>query len=206
MPKKVTNQQAAELILANQELAFQNEEKEKRAGALVLANQELAFQNEEKEKRAAELVLANQELAFQNEEKEKRAAELVLANQELTFQNEEKEKRAAELVLANQETLHHLQVIQALHKIDQAIAGSLDLDLTFGIILEEVKTQLNIDAVAVLLLNQHTQYLEFASGLGFRNKTIERSRLQLGEQDDGYSAIERRTVRIINLLEDGVQF
>ena len=58
---------------------------------------ELAFQNEEKEKRAAELVIANKELAFQNEEKEKRAAELVIANKELAFQNEEKEKRAKEL-------------------------------------------------------------------------------------------------------------
>ena len=197
---------AAELILANQELAYQNAEKEKRAAELILANQELAYQNAEKEKRAAELVLANQELAYQNEEKEKRAAELVLANQELAFQNEEKEKRAAELVLANQETVHNLQFIQTLHKIDKAIAGSFDLDLVFSIILEEVKTQLNIDAVAVLLLNQHTQNLEFASGLGFRNKAIERSRLQLGEEGGGYSALERKTVRIINLLENGAQF
>ena len=64
---------------------------------LILANKELAFQNEEKEKRAAELVIANKELAFQNDEKEKRAAELIIANKELLFQNEEKEKRATEL-------------------------------------------------------------------------------------------------------------
>jgi len=94
---------AAELVIANKELVFQNEEKEKRAAELVIANKELVFQNEEKEKRAAELVIANQELVFQNEEKEKRAAELVIANKELVFQNEEKEKRAAELVIANQE-------------------------------------------------------------------------------------------------------
>lgn len=94
---------AAELIIANRELAFQNEEKEKRAAELVIANQELLFQNKEKEKRAAELVVANIELAFQNEEKEKRAAELIIANRELLFQNEEKEKRAAELLLANSE-------------------------------------------------------------------------------------------------------
>src|SRR6185295_11183481 len=62
---------------------------------------ELAFQNDEKEKRADELIIANKELAFQNEEKEKRADELVIANKELAFQNEEKEKRAAELVIAN---------------------------------------------------------------------------------------------------------
>jgi light-regulated signal transduction histidine kinase (bacteriophytochrome) len=43
----------------------------------------LAFQNEEKEKRASELVIANAELVYQNEEKEKRAAELESVNKEL---------------------------------------------------------------------------------------------------------------------------
>ena len=98
-----SNQAQAELVVANRELALQNEEKEKRAAELVVANKELVFQNEEKEKRAAELVVANKELVFQNEEKEKRAAELVVANRELALQNEEKEKRAAELVVANKE-------------------------------------------------------------------------------------------------------
>ncbi|MDD2281467.1 MAG: PAS domain S-box protein [Bacteroidales bacterium] len=68
---------------------------------LLNANKELAFQNDEKEKRAAELIIANKELLFQNTEKEKRAAELIIANKELLFQNKEKEKRAAELILAN---------------------------------------------------------------------------------------------------------
>ncbi|MEP6645627.1 MAG: ATP-binding protein, partial [Saprospiraceae bacterium] len=94
---------AAELGIANKELAFQNDEKEKRAAELGIANKELVFQNAEKEKRAAELGIANKELAFQNDEKEKRAAELSIANRELAFQNEEKEKRAAELGIANKE-------------------------------------------------------------------------------------------------------
>ena len=94
---------AAELIIANKELGFQNEEKEKRAAQLIIANKELAFQNDEKEKRAAELIIANKELAFQNDEKEKRAAELIIANKELGFQNEEKEKRTTELIIANKE-------------------------------------------------------------------------------------------------------
>jgi diguanylate cyclase (GGDEF)-like protein/PAS domain S-box-containing protein len=51
--------------------------------ALFIANKELAFQNEEKEKRAAELVIANKELAFQNAEKEQRATELIKINDEL---------------------------------------------------------------------------------------------------------------------------
>jgi PAS domain S-box-containing protein len=94
---------AEELSVANKELAFQNDEKEKRAAELIIANKELAFQNNEKEKRAEELGIANKELAFQNDEKEKRAEELGLANKELAFQNDEKEKRAEELGIANKE-------------------------------------------------------------------------------------------------------
>ncbi|SDX44175.1 PAS domain S-box protein [Flavobacterium degerlachei] len=92
---------ALDLRIANRELAFQNNEKEKRAAELVIANHELAFQNTVKEKRAAELVIANEELLFLNNEKEKRAAELYVANEELIFQTGEKEKRAAELVIAD---------------------------------------------------------------------------------------------------------
>jgi signal transduction histidine kinase len=96
---------AAELVIANKELIFQNNEKEQRAEELIIANKELAFQNAEKEKRAAELIIANEELIFQNNEKEQRAAELITANKELAFQNTEKEKRAAELVIANKELI-----------------------------------------------------------------------------------------------------
>ena len=96
---------AAELVIANKELAYQNDEKGKRADELIIANKELVFQNKEKENRAAELVIANKELVFQNKEKEKRADELIIANKELLFQNKEKEKRAAELVIANKELL-----------------------------------------------------------------------------------------------------
>ena len=102
---KITETDEDKLSIANKELIFQNEEKEKRAAELSIANKELVFQNDEKEKRAAELIIANKELAFQNEEKEKRAAELIIANKELAFQNEEKEKRAAELIIANKELL-----------------------------------------------------------------------------------------------------
>jgi PAS domain S-box-containing protein len=104
--KREKIKRADELIIANKELIYQNEEKEKRAAELIIANKELLFQNEEKEKRAAELVIANKELIYQNEEKEKRASELVIANKELIYQNEEKEKRAAELIIANKELIY----------------------------------------------------------------------------------------------------
>jgi PAS domain S-box-containing protein len=99
--KEEKGKRAAELGIANKELAFQKEEKGKRAAELGIANKELAFQDDEKEKRAVELIIANKELVFQNDEKEKRAAELIIANKELIFQNDEKEKRANELIVVN---------------------------------------------------------------------------------------------------------
>lgn len=131
--KNINTSEEDELIIANKELAYQNQEKEKRAAELSIANKELAFQNEEKEKRAAELIIANKELAFQNEEKEKRAAELIIANKELAFQNEEKEKRAVELSKANKELLaftyvssHDLQ--EPLRKIQTFVTIILDTE------------------------------------------------------------------------------
>ncbi len=99
------------------------------------------------------------------------------------------------------ETLRRLQNIQALQKIDQAIAGSLDLKLTLNVVLEQTKIELNVDAAAVLLFNPHTQILEFAAGIGFRGKAIERSRLRLGEGHGGRVALERRTVSVTNLFD-----
>jgi len=91
-----------EIKKLNASLKDKAEEMEKRAAKLIIANKELAFQNQEKIKRSAELILANIELVSQSEEKEKRAAELIIANKELAFQNQEKEKRATELILAKE--------------------------------------------------------------------------------------------------------
>ena len=75
-----------QLSIANQEINFQNEEKQKRADELGIANLELIFQSKEKQARAEELEIANLGLIFQSEEKIKRAKELFIANQEIIFQ------------------------------------------------------------------------------------------------------------------------
>ena len=128
------SQMADELIIANKKLAYQNEEKAKRAAELVIANAEkakraaeLVIANAEKAKRAAELVIANLE-------KEKRADELIIADKELAYQNEEKAKRAAELVIADvNKTKREAELVIA--KIEKAkrIAKSIiaDKELSF---------------------------------------------------------------------------
>jgi PAS domain S-box-containing protein len=107
---------AVELIVANKKLAFENMEKGKRAEELIVANRQLAFENEEKGKRAEELIVANRKLAFENEEKGKRAEELIVANKKLAFENIEKGKRAEEAVLANTQAELSLREKEALLK------------------------------------------------------------------------------------------
>ena len=80
------------MIIANQELAFQNKEKAIRADELIIANQELAFQNKEKAKRADELIIANQELLVVKED----ITLLLTAKQEIKLKNEELSKLNAE--------------------------------------------------------------------------------------------------------------
>ena len=63
---------------------------------LIIANKNLAFQNEEKEKRADELAIANIELAFQNKEKVKRADELEIKVEERTEELTEINKKLVE--------------------------------------------------------------------------------------------------------------
>jgi PAS domain S-box-containing protein/putative nucleotidyltransferase with HDIG domain len=136
-----------EQVIANKELAFQNEEKAKRAAELVIANKELAFQNEEKAKRAAELVIANKELAFQNEEKAKRAAELVIANKELAFQNEEKAKRAAELlVITERLKVSLLETVNLAARIgEMRDAYTAGHEKSVGRLSEAIATELGFD-------------------------------------------------------------
>nr|WP_294937135.1 PAS domain-containing sensor histidine kinase [uncultured Flavobacterium sp.] len=67
------NRTQMELNLKTRQLVEKNFE-------LESLNDELVFQNEEKEKRASELSIANKELIFQSEEKRKRTAELNTAN------------------------------------------------------------------------------------------------------------------------------
>ena len=73
------------LLLTAGKFFLQTKEKEVRAAELVIANKELAFQNREKERRAGELIVANKELIFQSDEKEKRAAELVITEEQIEF-------------------------------------------------------------------------------------------------------------------------
>jgi PAS domain S-box-containing protein len=94
-----------------------------------------------------------------------------------------------------EETTSQLERLQALHIIDLAISSSMDLRMTLTILLEHVKTQLNVDATDVLLLNPSMLTLEYAAGTGFRRRVDQAAHIRLGESFAGRAALERRAVQ-----------
>ena len=97
------------------------------------------------------------------------------------------------------ETRRRLEQIEALRAIDMAITGSMDLRVSFKVILEEVISQLKVDAAAVLIHNVHTQMLEYVVSRGFHTGTSQQPTLRLGEGFAGRAALERRPIHINDL-------
>jgi putative nucleotidyltransferase with HDIG domain len=100
-----------------------------------------------------------------------------------------------------EEAGRRLARLQALRNIDIAITASLDLHVVLNVFVEQVVTQLHLDAVDVLLLNPHTLTLEYAVGRGFRSPALQHTHLRLGESYAGRAALERRIVNIPSLNE-----
>ena len=94
-----------------------------------------------------------------------------------------------------------LQSLETMHAIDMATSTSLDLEVTLKVIVEQLTSQLQMDAACILLFNPQTQVLSYGSGRGFHSIAISQADSRLGEGPAGRAALERRTVRIADLSE-----
>jgi len=99
----------------------------------------------------------------------------------------------------HEQTEQHLQRLAGLHTIDAAINASLDSRVTLDVLLDQVITQLQVDAAAILLLNPLTQVLDYAAGRGFRNPATQHTQQRLVEGETGRAALERRIIAIPDL-------
>ena len=99
-------------------------------------------------------------------------------------------------------TQRHLERIAALHSIDQAISGSFNLSLTLHIILEQVVSQLDVDAADIFLIDPDTQQPTYAEGLGFRRYQPQMGISQTREGLVWRVLQKRELVAIPNLQKD----
>ena len=86
----------------------------------------------------------------------------------------------------------HLRHEKALREIDIAISSNMDLSATLQVVLYQTRARLHVDACAILLLDPHTQTLEYSSSQGFQTEIIKTSRLHLGTGRAGYAMQEKR--------------
>jgi PAS domain S-box-containing protein len=99
-----------------------------------------------------------------------------------------------------------LRRLSALSEIDRAISSSLDMRLSLDVLLNEVLSQLGVDAAAVLLLNESSLTLEYCAGKGFRTLAFRQSRIRLGKGHAGQVGLERKMLHVSNLAEAGSHF
>jgi GAF domain-containing protein len=69
----------------------------------------------------------------------------------------------------HEQTEKNLARLSAIHSIDQAISGNFNLNLTLHIILDQVVSQLQVDAADIFLYDPDTQEMSFAYSKGFRH-------------------------------------
>jgi HD-GYP domain-containing protein (c-di-GMP phosphodiesterase class II) len=103
---------------------------------------------------------------------------------------------------AEKQIQRQLQHLSTLHTIDSAITSYLDLPLILNLFLEQVTTQLRVDAAAVLLLRESTRTLDYAAGRGFRTHALQHTHLRLGEGFAGQVALDRRALNVTDLAAD----
>lgn len=109
-------------------------------------------------------------------------------------------------VTLHEQTEQQLRHLLALHQIDLAISTNFDLNVTFNVILNNVKDELDVNAASILLLNPVTHTLDYAAGTGFGTPAIEQSRVKLGDGCAGKAAREYRIVSCANLKRAGEAF
>lgn len=96
----------------------------------------------------------------------------------------------------NEELAKRLDRLVALREIDRAIIGSLDLDLTLGVVLDQVRGRLGVPGARILLYDQFDKALRFGASQGLGGHKPRSLRLRLGEGPAGRAALERQNVSL----------
>ncbi|MGB7539321.1 MAG: HD domain-containing phosphohydrolase [Anaerolineales bacterium] len=95
---------------------------------------------------------------------------------------------------AEQQIQMQLERLAALRAIDAAITASVDLRVTLMVLLDELTSQLRVDAADVLLLHPHSQALRCIADRGFRFGQLKELSLFINHGNAGRVALERRMI------------
>jgi PAS domain S-box-containing protein/putative nucleotidyltransferase with HDIG domain len=134
-----------------------------------------------------------------------------LIDVEIAAQRMEVEGRQVRLVVAHDVTqrlaaensvMRQLGRLAGLHSIDVAISGSVDMRFTLNVILEQVASLLEVEAVAVMLVDPNRQVLAYTATRGLSARALLALELPWGCGAPGRALRDRRTVPVHNLAAD----
>lgn len=109
-------------------------------------------------------------------------------------------KRTTESLAQSERRLQEqIRRLGALRTVDMAIAGSMDVRVTLGVLLDQVLAQLEVDAAAIFYWEPGAQEFRFGLGRGSIPPAVEHSASGIGEGKRSQSASERHTVLVANL-------
>ena len=104
---------------------------------------------------------------------------------------------------AEQTIEHQVRRLNGLRAIDMAISSSFDVSVTLDVVLQQVLSQLGVDAAAILLFNPREQTIEYKASRGFHSEALHHTQLKLSEGYAGHAVREHGTIHIPDLLDAG---
>ena len=106
-----------------------------------------------------------------------------------------------------EQTEARVQQLAALRTIDMAISSSFDINLTLGILLDQMAGQLGIHAADILVYNGAAQTFRFSCGKGFRTQALQHTQLKFGAGYAWRAVRERRMIIVpdIRAEADGLK-
>lgn len=140
------------------------------------------------EKQQAEEALRHSHALLEQRVQE-RTAELARANRALQAEIAERQQ-------AQERSERQLRHLSALRQIDIAITASLDLRLTFSVLLDQVLAHMGVDAAALLRLNPQTHTLDYVAQRGFVAGLPQQTAHLLDDNGAGRAVLERRLISI----------
>ena len=92
-----------------------------------------------------------------------------------------------------------LSRLTSLREVDQAISGSVDLEFTMDVLLNQLLQTLEVDAGCVMIYKPDQEVLEYSNCQGFRAKNHQQPPLRIGEGLAGKAAKERTLIYVPDL-------
>ncbi len=96
--------------------------------------------------------------------------------------------------------------LRSLRRIDQIIISFASLEMGQQQIVQEAINNLDVDAAALLTLNESENRLAIGAYLGFSNSRMSDVEIRLGEGLAGTCALERRSLNLADLHLSDIQF